>query len=94
MTRLINWLLVSGIALVLSSAYLLDGPLTLDDHSFERAQADSLQDSIAAEGRQARFAKAAQAICGSNAAWLDLGGGTVQCLTHRGYKTTTAQVQP
>lgn len=89
MSRTINWLLAMALVALLACV----GP-TIDDHSLERAQADSLQDSIKAEAVQARFERAAQAICGSNAAWLDLGGGTIQCLTHRGYKTTVAQVQP
>lgn len=93
MSSAINWLLALILAALLSSAWLLDRPL-IDDHSSERAQADSLQDAIKAEAVQARFAKAAQAICGSNAAWADLGNGAVQCLTHRGHKTTVAQVQP
>lgn len=89
MSRVINWLLALALVALLAGV----GP-AIDDHSAERAQADSLQDSIKAEAAQARFAKAAQAICGDNAAWLDLGGGAVQCLTHRGRKTIVAQVQP
>ena len=41
-----------------------------------------------------RFAKAATALCGQNAAWELLADGSVQCRTKRGAKTITAQVQP
>jgi hypothetical protein len=42
-----------------------------------------------------RFARAAQAVCGPNAAWSETGTkGEVVCNTKRGYKTITAQVQP
>lgn len=90
---LINWLFAAGIALVLSASLLLDGPF-IDDHSADWIEADALSQSILSQAEYKRFARAAQAICGNNAAWADLGGGTVQCLTHRGYKTTVAQVQP
>lgn len=36
---------------------------------------------------QLRFEKAAQAMCGSEAAWADLGNGSVQCMTKHGRKT-------
>ena len=42
-----------------------------------------------------RFARAAQKLCGANAAWSETGTkGEVVCKTKRGYKTITAQVQP
>ena len=93
MSRRINWLLALIFAALLSGACLLDGPL-IEEHSFERVQADSLQDAIKAEVVQARFARAAQAICGENAAWVDVGSGVVQCTTKRGFKTQIAKVQP
>jgi len=40
-----------------------------------------------------RFARAAAALCGENAAWELLADGAVQCRTKRGHKTITAQVQ-
>ncbi len=43
MTRLIEWLLVSLIALVLASSYLLDGPSELDAI---QATADAKNDAI------------------------------------------------
>lgn len=82
--RALNVLLATLIAAVLSTSYLLDGPT---DHSAEHAQAAALDDAIKTEAAQARFARAGAAICGENAAVMDLGDGTIQCLTKRGYKT-------
>jgi hypothetical protein len=42
-----------------------------------------------------RFARAAQAVCGANAAWSETTHkGQIVCKTKRGHKTVTAQVQP
>ncbi|MHB8947532.1 MAG: hypothetical protein ACYC4S_00525 [Rhodoferax sp.] len=49
MTRLIEWLLVSLIALVLSSAYLLDGPSDLEAI---QATADAKNDAIESAAMQ------------------------------------------
>lgn len=50
------------------------------------------QTGISAEQR---FARAAQAMCGANAAWAETGTkGEVVCKTKRGHKTITAQVTP
>lgn len=96
-----DWALAVVISLALSGvigavlfAAVHFGSALIADHSAERAQADSLQDAIQAEAAQARFAKAAQAICGPNAAWADVGAGVVQCTTKRGFKTQIARVQP
>jgi len=85
--RLINWLLALFICLAMSASYLLDGP---SDHSAATAQAKSLSDAKAEQARELRFAKAAAAVCGINAAAQDLGDGTVQCMTHKGRKTVRA----
>ena len=89
--RLINWALAGLAALVMSSAYLLDGPsdhqAAIDTAAAERAA----RREVLAE---ARFARAAQAACGENAAWQLREDGAVQCLTKRGFKTVTAQVAP
>lgn len=42
--------------------------------------------------QQARFERAAQAMCGANAAFEILADNSVQCFTHRGAKTITAKV--
>lgn len=90
MTRLIEWLLVSLIALVLSSAYLLDGPSEMDAL---RASEASTQDARQSAVADSRFAKAAQRACGGeNAAWTAINRQTVQCSTKRGFKTIVAQV--
>lgn len=71
-------------------AFLLSvfGP-GLDDLDAARATAASVTDA----GRAERFGRAAQAMCGPQAAWADLGNGTVQCFTHKGRKTAVATVK-
>jgi hypothetical protein len=63
-----NWLAAGLIALVMSAAYLLDGPSELD------ARVDTAEEKI-------------QKLCGENAGWKLLADGSVQCYTHRGFKT-------
>lgn len=85
--RLINWLLALLICLGMATSYLLDNP---SDHAAAVAHATSLDDAKDAAAREVRFAKAAAAVCGINAAAQDLGDGTVQCMTHKGRKTVRA----
>lgn len=59
------------------------GP-TLDDHSAEH---DTAKDAIRQLKEVERFEAAAQAVCGPNAAFVDLGDGVIQCKTHRGFNT-------
>lgn len=69
------------------------GP-ALDDHSAERAQADSLNDAVKAEQAKERFARAAAQTCG-NAGWVEVGDGAIQCITRiGGRKALVAKVQP
>lgn len=82
--RAINWALAALIAAIMASSYMLDGP---SDHSAEHAQALALKDAQKQEAAEQRFAKAAAALCGPNAAAKDLGDGTVQCYTHKGRET-------
>ena len=63
-----NWLAAGLIALVMSAAYLLDGP------SEDEAKVDTVEEKI-------------QKLCGENAGWKMLADGSVQCFTHRGFKT-------
>ena len=63
-----NWLAAGLIALVMSAAYLLDGP---SDHE---ARVDTAEEKI-------------QKMCGENAGWKLLDDGSIQCYTHRGFKT-------
>jgi hypothetical protein len=84
MNHLINWTLAVATALVLSTAYLLDGP---SDH---QAAIDAASDAKATQreqAQQARFEKAAQAMCGDNAGWTQLENGAVQCFNKTGRKT-------
>jgi hypothetical protein len=89
MNHLINWTLAVATALVLSTAYLLDGP---SDH---QAAMDAAADAKATQREQAalaRFEKAAQQMCGDNAGWKLLENGAVQCFTKRGKKTLKVQL--
>jgi uncharacterized low-complexity protein len=73
-------------ATVLSASQLL-GP---DDIETERQQMRDLQESKRQAQQQARFDKAAQAVCGENAGYALLSDGAIQCFTHRGYRTSKA----
>ncbi len=88
--RLINWALAGLAALIMSSAYLLDGPsdhqAAIDTAAAERAA----RREVLAE---ARFARAAQRVCGENAAWQLREDGAVQCLTKRGHRTAVVAVR-
>ena len=89
MNNIINWTLAVAVSLVLSTAYLLDGP---SDH---QAAMDAEADAKATQrekAQQARFEKAAQAMCGNNAGWQLLENGAVQCFTKRGHKTQKVQL--
>jgi hypothetical protein len=91
MNTLINYTLAGALALVLSSAYLLDGP---SDHQAAIDTAAAAKDAQRAAVAQARFERAAQQACGDNASWQLLDSGSVQCTTKRGHKTIVAKVQP
>lgn len=79
-----NWALAAALALLLSTAHLLDVP---DDRSVEHAQALSLEDAIKSEAADARFARAAAEICGENAGFRRVDATTIQCYTHKGKPT-------
>lgn len=85
MNHAINWTLAVLTALVLSTAYLLDGP------SDYQAAVDSAANARATQLEQLameKFSRAAQAMCGGeNASWKLLDNGSVQCFTKRGYRT-------
>lgn len=90
MNTLINWTLAGLTALVLSTAYLLDGP---SDHQAAIDTAAAERDAQRAAVAEAKFARAAQAMCGENAGWQLRADGAVQCLTKRGHKTSVAVVR-
>lgn len=81
------------IAVAMVAALCWLGP-SLDDHSDEWDQAVYLQDAINAAIHQEKFAVAAQALCGPQAAWQQLNDGSVQCRTKNGRPTITVQVSP
>lgn len=68
-----NWVAAGLIALVMSTAYLLDGPSEHD------ARVDTKEELI-------------QKLCGENAGWKLLDDGSIQCFTHRGFKTKKVQL--
>ena len=68
-----NWVAAGLIALVMSTAYLLDGPSEHD------ARVDTAEEKI-------------QKLCGENAGWKLLDDGSIQCFTHRGFKTKKVQL--
>lgn len=66
----------------------------LDDHSAEHSQALALQDAIKSEQARDRFNRAAAQICG-NAGWVEIGDGSIQCITRiGGRKALVAKVAP
>jgi hypothetical protein len=78
---------VLAVFFVICLAYV--GP-NIDDHSAESAQA---AEAIAQQRHEQRLTERGKAICGEGAAW-QIDGNTLQCFTHRGRKTITAQVTP
>jgi hypothetical protein len=89
MNHAINWTLASLTALVLSTAYLLDGP---SDHQAAMDAANDAKATQAEQRAQARFERAAQEMCGDNAGWTQLENGSVQCFTKTGRKTQKVQL--
>jgi Flp pilus assembly protein TadG len=89
MNHLINWGLAVAVAAVLSTGYLLDGP---SDHQAAMDAAADAKATQAEQRAQARFERAAQAMCGENAGWTKLENGSVQCFTKRGHKTQKVQL--
>lgn len=77
--------LVAVLALGIAMSYV--GP-SMDEDSMPAQQAR-------AEQQQAeRFAKAAQEICGPNAAWVEQDDGSIRCYLHNGKKTNTVAKVP
>jgi len=89
MNHLINWTLAALTALVLSTSYLLDGP---SDHQAAMDAAADAKATQAEQRAQARFERAAQAMCGDNAGWTQLENGAVQCFNKTGRKTQKVQL--
>jgi hypothetical protein len=89
MNHAINWTLAALAALVLSTAYLLDGP---SDHQAAMDAASDAKATQREQAQQARFEKAAQQMCGENSGWTRLENGSVQCFTKKGHKTQKVQL--
>jgi hypothetical protein len=87
MNRVTTYAVTALVALGMSSAYLLDGPSELQAAIDTAAAARQAQQQAQA---QARFDRAAQAVCGENAGWQLRADGAVQCLTKKGHKTIVA----
>lgn len=76
------WTLVAVCVAFLLSAL---GP-NLDAHDAEKARPHR------EPSPRERFERAAQAICGDNAAWEEVAPGQIQCFTHRGHKTALVRL--
>ena len=86
MNHAINWCLAVAVALVLSTAYLLDGP---SDYQAAVDSAANARETQREQLAMEKFSRAAQAMCGGeNATWRLLDNGSVQCFTKRGFRTT------
>ena len=90
--RLTPWLIASALALVLATAHHLDDGIP--DHHAEWDQAQNIDAALRAADERRRFERAAQALCGPQAAWQELADGAVQCRTKHGRPTITARVAP
>lgn len=73
------------------------GP-SLDDHSDDYVQLANIEDAQQQAQAQARYERAAQELCGPNAAWMELQDGAIQCTDKRGRNARrvvlTSQVTP
>lgn len=88
-------MLIRTATLTLAIAALLGilGP-SLDDHSADWALSDDLQAAINTAVEQRRFERAAQDLCGPQAAWQQNPDGSVSCRTKYGRPTITVKVSP
>lgn len=76
------------------AVFVVSAWLYLAAHSDTEAALGDVRHQAGISAEQ-RFARAAQAMCGANAAWAETGTkGEVVCRTKRGHKTITAQVTP
>lgn len=74
-------------ALVAALGWLGPALDAMDDHSAEVAQAQAIEDAQRAAQARQRFERAAQAVCGSQAAWREVSKGLVQCFDKRARPT-------
>lgn len=78
--------IIAALAFGLVLAYV--GP-RLDE--IEATTKDAVSAQQTAQHR-ARFERAAQAMCGENAGWVELGDSAIQCKTKRGHNTLRASL--
>lgn len=84
---LINIALFAGFMAAMVGIQALPGA---DDHGYEHEVA---REELTKQQREERFAKAAQEVCGPNAAWkLTHKHGEVICMNKRGRQTKVAQL--
>lgn len=77
--------MVAVVALSVAMSYV--GP-SMDEANTPAQQARTDQQQAL------RFAKAAQEICGPNAAWVEQEDGSIRCYLHNGKKTATVFQAP
>lgn len=75
--HLVRWLSTVLIALVLASAYLLDGP---SDISTAQAASSDVQDASKTEAATVRRMRATAVICGQNRSWTEQQDGSFFCI--------------
>lgn len=80
---------LSVLAIAITMSWV--GP-ALDDHGYEQAMADELEQIQRKEQERQRFEQAAQLVCGENAGWYQLDQHTIQCTTKRGRATVKVAV--
>lgn len=74
-TTAINWLLALAIVALYAGMQCLDGP---SDHIAAQAAEQDTQDAIKNEALQARYARAASQMCGSDG-WSLQADNTMRC---------------
>lgn len=87
--RLLNWALAALICMVLASLYRLDEPT---EHQTAMVTAQTVLDAQRAAQRNARFERAAQRMCGDNAAWVLIGEGEIVCTPRTQAKSRSIKV--
>lgn len=75
--HLVRWLSTVLVALVLSSAYLLDGPTEI---ATAQAVSAELQDANKTEAATVRRTRATAVICGQNRSWTEQQDGSFFCI--------------
>lgn len=63
----------------------------MDDHSDDYAQLANIEAAQQEAAERVRYERAAQQLCGANAAWRETADGSaIQCFTKRGHRTSVA----